>query len=459
MRQFTMQSSRSNRRSRSHQQVVEAMEARRLMAVAATVSSNTLFVFGDSNNNGISVETAGTNLVVKEYQGAAGYQTIFTTPYALVGAIKVYGYAGADTLTIADTVQQGAWLMGGPGGDYLKAGGGNAKLWGHGDWTSDITGQHRADTDDGAADTIVSGLGESLAEGQKGNDQFYANASTNEFAFVEFRGGDGNDTFTLNGRAGTYSGGKGNDRFNVQPGNRRGIMNGGPGNDTVDFSTYDTAVRLEAEQGKLSGPLNGFGGRKMQVNQEVETLIGTGFGDTIIGNQKNNTIYGGGGNDIISGAAGRDYIEAGAGGDIVSGGYDEDTIFGNAGNDYLSGDEKNDVLKGDAGNDSLRGNGGNDWLFGGTDNDDLKGGSGNDSLYGEAGNDHLKGEAGTDLHVGGEGSDYIDAKDATPFELVFGNNQDGSGGLNAFDIVLADRVFNGGTFLQDNVAGAESVSF
>ena len=111
------------------------------------------------------------------------------------------------------------------------------------------------------------------------------------------------------------------------------------------------------------------------------------------------------------------------------------------GNDYLGGDQDNDAAFGGAGMDSIHG------------------GAGNDQLYGEADSDYLYGEAGSDKHVGGTGADYIDAHDgAYGNDFVYGNNEDGSGGLpGESDVAWIDRWFQNGIWLQDATTGVESV--
>jgi hypothetical protein len=102
---------------------------------------------------------------------------------------------------------------------------------------------------------------------------------------------------------------------------------------------------------------------------------------------------------------------------------------------------------------------GNDVLKGGSGNDSLRGGDGHDDLFGRAGNDSLWGDAGSDLLVGGAGSDHLYAEDGIAGnDDVFGDNQDGSGGENAFDIAYIDSgVVYGIIPVWDSVTGCEQV--
>lgn len=69
-------------------------------------------------------------------------------------------------------------------------------------------------------------------------------------------------------------------------------------------------------------------------------LVGTGYGERILGRDGDDHLQGEGGNDTLSGEDG------------------EDTLIGGAGNDSLLGGLGNDILEGGAGNDRLRGGSG-----------------------------------------------------------------------------------------------------
>ncbi len=61
------------------------------------------------------------------------------------------------------------------------------------------------------------------------------------------------------------------------------------------------------------------------VLRGVESLGGTGGGDTLIGDAGRNTLKGMGGNDHIEGRAGRDSLDGGGGTDLLDGGSGSDT--------------------------------------------------------------------------------------------------------------------------------------
>ena len=110
-------------------------------------------------------------------------------------------------------------------------------------------------------------------------------------------------------------------------------------------------------------------------------VITTGSGhDTIIGSGFDDTIEAGNGIDAISGGPGDDLIY----GDRNDGGSGDDLIYGNDGDDRIFGGNGDDLIYGDAGEDSLLGGGGNDRIEGGTGRDLAHGGLDDDTILGEA---------------------------------------------------------------------------
>lgn len=90
-------------------------------------------------------------------------------------------------------------------------------------------------------------------------------------------------------------------------------------------------------------------------------------------------LWGGAGNDHLAGSLNADKLFGGPGNDV---------LFGGAGNDLLDGGEGDDVLYGEAGADTLFGDSGNDQMFGGAGGDNLIGGSGDDYYQGNYGLDY-----------------------------------------------------------------------
>lgn len=437
----------------------ESLEQRRHLSVSAYMSAGDLYVTGDNNINGISVDKVQSNLVVKEYKNG-GYQSIFSVPASSVNKIRIYGYDGNDTIKVHNSVTHTAYIHGGRGADHLYAGGGLTYMWGHGNWAGDWSGSHAPASDDNAADTLVTGTGTAIMYGQGGNDTFYFTSNASSDTYDVGDGGNGNDTFHLNGvRHIVAMGQNGNDTFKIYDPNPTAIIHGNGGTDTVDYSHFSQAVQARLGQGVQSGPKADASQRKQTIHTTVENLKGTQFSDWLIGNDSNNAIYGLGGHDLIDAQAGNDFVDAGDGNDTVFGGTGNDTLFGGEGHDGLQGDQGNDVLNGQNGNDSMWGSAGNDTLYGGNGNDVLHGEDGNDHLYGEAGHDQLYAGAGANLLVGGTGSDYLHAKNGGWADMLFGDNLNGTSNPGDLDVAFIDYTYLHPQVVSDSVFGVEAISW
>ncbi|WP_417606478.1 hypothetical protein [Primorskyibacter flagellatus] len=195
------------------------------------------------------------------------------------------------------------------------------------------------------------------------------------------------------------------------------------GRDTVDFSLSDRAVSVSLIRSYEDG--QGFDGwAKGDGFWNIENLVGSDFGDILIGNGKANLLEGGAGADILSGMGGNDTIDGGAGANTIFGNYGDDTIYvhniqtevdGGVGFDTIIstmwqlhtgyyatfanvevfrlidsgplaetaedifGSNADEVLIGNQYDNRLSGAGGSDFLDGGFGNDDLEGGLGNDT--------------------------------------------------------------------------------
>ena len=422
----------------------ESLETRRHLSVTAADIHDTLYVWGDSGNNGISVEKSGVHLVVKEYQGAAGYQNIFQVLNSAVNSVRIYGYDGMDTIQVANNVKKPTTIMGGRGADWMQGGGGHNMIWGQGNWNDDPSGSHRPTTDDNAADTFVTGTGPTTMYGQGGSDSFHMNNSAVAGSVYDYvYAGAGNDTIHINGtRGGMLLGESGGDTFKVYNPSTAFNIFGGSHGDTIDFSPLNVQIYATNDPTKDSGAFWGADGeRDLTINSDVETLIGTNLRDSLSSTNGAGNLFGRGGNDALYGNGGNDFIDGGDGNDSIWAGNDTDTVFAGAGNDTVWGGS------------------GNDYLFGRDGNDVLYGENGNDQLYGEAGGDHLYGQAGSNKLVGGSDSDYLVSKNGNWSDLVIGGNENGTGNTGAFDIAVVDRIFYQGVFKYDTFIGIESVSF
>lgn len=146
------------------------------------------------------------------------------------------------------------------------------------------------------------------------------------------------------------------------------LLFGGPGNDTfggagtVSYASAPGPVHVNLESGVATG-------EGTDDVSAVTRVVGSPFGDTIIGTSGSVVISGGGGDDhlfgdfqnVVHGDAGNDTITL-AGGATGNGGADDDTLIAMF---------FNDTLNGDGGNDTFILNGGLHTVNGGTGTDTI----------------------------------------------------------------------------------------
>ncbi len=216
------------------------------------------------------------------------------------------------------------------------------------------------------------------------------------------------------------------------------IWDGG-GNDTYDFSAYNTGVVIDLNPGAWStasqAQLANLSGNGQQMapgnianaylfNKNTASLIENATGgsgnDTIVGNSVANTLSGRNGNDTLNGGAGADHMWGGSGNDtyIVDNSGDVVDETGGTGIDNVQssitfslsdvihavGAVENLTLTGSAALKAT-GNSFNNALIGNSGANTLTGLGGDDTLNGAGGNDRLVGGAGHDFLTGGVGKD------------------------------------------------------
>jgi Ca2+-binding RTX toxin-like protein len=324
----------------------------------------------------------------------------------------------------------------------------------------------------GAGSDTLTGVDTANTWEVDGSNRYIFGARALPFSNIEtLRGGSDADIFQVSGeQVINLAGGNGADQFIfADSATITGSMNGGAGNDILDFSNYASARNIT-----LAGAdSNGFSGIEAAIGggfAGIDTLIGGAAStDTVTGINAANTWevdgtnrYLNGGSalaisslEILNGGSGADvFIISGAQGVSLNGGDGADqfifnvsasitgTLAGGAGLDTLdysayvesdpgygfavtvnfaegtatgaqgvSGIEKvigsasGDSLTGGAQDVDFYGGAGNDTLNGGSGNDRLYGGAGIDTLNGNAGNDQLYGEDGVDVLNGGAGND------------------------------------------------------
>jgi serralysin len=274
-----------------------------------------------------------------------------------------------------------------------------------------------------AKDVLVTGQfrgGNDRITGSNGADKIYGDA----------------ETVT----AGSYVGG--NDVLDGRGGND--FIDGGLGFDTAVYSSLNQAVfvNLNGIPGSATNPANWAKaiGQGFDQLRDIEAIIGSQLGDTVIGDGLANVFDGLGGNDQLAGGGGDDTLRGGTGNDRLDGGSGVDRMSGGAGNDVYVVDSISDKVDESAvgsdgvdtvlsaisfnlanagsvfgaveslvltGSASVHGTGNaiNNALIGNAGANVLNGLAGNDALNGGAGNDLLNGGAGRDTLTGGLGND------------------------------------------------------
>ena len=218
-------------------------------------------------------------------------------------------------------------------------------------------------------------------------------------------GSKGDDTYAINGGAGSYvtlTPAGGNDRIDV-------TLSGGV-RLAYDYSSGGLANQgavINLSTGVVSN--DGRGGRdQINVtdgpgNMEIR---GTYFNDVITGSARNEQFVLMAGNDTLNAGAGSDTLRYDQ--SNVTGGVKVDLAAGTAtgtfaGQAFLHRLTGVEVVSGSSGNDVLRGGMNNNSLYG---------------LFGNEGNDSLYGGAGTDFLAGGSGNDYLNPGDNTNYDEI-----------------------------------------
>ena len=176
--------------------------------------------------------------------------------------VTINAGSGADTFTVASLPFQAVRLNTGAGDDtvILQTASGGLLLDGQGG-TNTLIGPNAAAT-------------WNITNTNAGNI-----AGVTSFANVQrLTGGSANDTFKFgNGKGVT------------------GIINGGGGTNTLDYSAYTTGVSVNLTAGTATGAVG-------VVN--IQNVIGSPANDTIIGSAANNVLNGDGGDDVLNGGSG-----------------------------------------------------------------------------------------------------------------------------------------------------------
>ena len=331
-----------------------------------------------------------------------------------------YVQAGASGMLATDTLNRGAFMLGGIGSDALQGGTG--------------------------ADLLVGNAGDDLLQGGLGNDILLGGTGNDTYVYTNGDGLDtifdvsGQNTLAVNGTildGGAQYGDTNvhrdaNGNLYVQAGSNLiidgdiVIQNYGTGG-TFNLTMAGPAADINPQTQTPDivgdfGPMDFYdpNGNLYYKYDDLDNLVTDpnkpgSIADTLYDSANNDHIISGGGDDYIDAwRGGDDVIEAGSGRDKVYGGTGNDVIMGGADGDILSGEGGNDRIYGDtqisvsdaiANGDAQTGSGlQGDWLAGNSGDDTVVSGTGNDVLSGGGGNDLLIAGAGNDFIVGD--SDY-----------------------------------------------------
>jgi len=407
--------------------------------------------------------------------------TSFTAATIIV--VSFSGEAGNDTLVAGAPVLN---VFGGGGDDHLDGRGSGSGYFLGGSGVDEIHGGSAKDQIAGnqGDDHLFGGPDEDVVKGDEGNDEVDGGSGAD--AMFGGTGGDTltgdegadrldnptpaeatNDPSTTDG-SDTISGGPGDDQLGG--GSEGGPMQadslrGDAGRDTVDYSSRVSPIVVS-----LDGSANdGASGEGDNVQPDIEDIVATSSGDTLIGSDGVNLLDGRGGADVILGLGGDDTLQGGVNepsGDTLAGGAGNDTMYGESGDDALKGGEGadtayggggGDTVEGEAGNDSVSGGAGGDTVDGGEGDDKVNGsdvapvgGDGDDRLFGGGGTDDLRGGRGNDVLDGGLGADTMDGESETDTVTYEGR-------ANEVFVSLDGRDNDGEANEHDNVVNVERI--
>ena len=292
--------------------------------VAATVNLAT----------GAATKTGGLSSITKLVGSSSTADTLVGPNAANTWTISGINSGTVGTFTFSAVEN----LTGGTGNDTFKftAGSVTGKINGGGGTnTLDYSG------DGGVAVTVNLATGAATRTGGFSNIQALVGSS----AADTLVGPNSTNTWTLTtanaGTVGTFkfsavenlTGGSAEDVFVFDAGvTISGKINGGGGNNWLDYAAYTTAVTVNLATDTATG-INGSaaGGissiRNVRGSQGSDILTGNSQGNILIGRTGTNTIKGGTGRSILIGGKGKDTVTGGSGNDILIAGY---TDFNNS---------------------------------------------------------------------------------------------------------------------------------
>lgn len=381
-------------------------------------------VTGTAGNDTIIITPTAAGTVAVTLNGAA--LGTFTT-----GELRIDGLGGSDTVSVQGSSNADAFTIASSGvaidNFAVRISAVNVEAWnvdgGNGNDTFTIQGNLPGLVLDGGADNdsfllTDGGSFNGLIVGGDGTNTLRGDNVTNAWTLSGANAGSLNSAGF--GGIANLTGGTAADSFLILAGGTlSGTLSGGSGSDTLDYSSYGSAITINLATAKAPG-LNKF--------SSIENHRGGGSSDTLVGTNSNVTwqitgsnagkagsvsftsfenLIGGSKNDIFklsngAGVSGR--LDGGLGVNWLD--YSLNTsgvsvnlttgaatgagvtvanfvhVIGGAGNDTLTGNSGNNILVGRGGNDTLAGVGGRNILIGSQGADTISGGSGQDILIG-----------------------------------------------------------------------------
>jgi hypothetical protein len=262
---------------------------------------------------------------------------------------------------------------------------------------------------DGDVDLSPDATEEIRLIGGNDSDTIQAMGSRSGDALVtNLHGGPGEDVLKAAGGEQVLRGGAGIDA--LWAGGNDDVIDGGKGRDSLTYLQSPRRVLVNLERGVASG----WGSDEIE---NVEAVVGSHYGDVLVGDDLPNDLFGRDGRDLIVPQAGNDTVFGGPGHDTLdlhtsSAGVKVDLeegavtgdgrdridgfadVLGTRFADRFIGSNGADEFRGLKGRDSALGRGGHDRLRGGRSNDRLLGGNGDDEVAGEAGWDRCHQDLG-----------------------------------------------------------------
>jgi Ca2+-binding RTX toxin-like protein len=290
-------------------------------------------------------------------------------------------------------------------------------------------------------DTLIGGQGNDTLIGGQGNDSLDGGANEDVLQ------GDGGDN--------SLSGGSGNDTLIGGAGND--VFDGGGNNDVVDYSAAGTGVRVDLSNAAAQN--TNFG---TDTLIGIESIIGSGFNDTLTGSTGANTLLGGAGNDSLVGGGGSDSLDGGSGNDRMLGGALNDFYFVDSIGDIvteLANEGTADTVRTTLNTYTLPSQV-ERVIFVGTGNFVGLGNSGSNQFNGNIGDDRFVDVAGgNDTISAGSGSDSMDFRSSTTGVVI--NLATGvHGGAAAGDLYSSiEKFFGSNTQADTMTAGAGRANF